>query len=820
MDKLAVFNPEREDSREYIGHSLGEYYNVNPDYERINRQKIYNHLGIEYDCCSDCQEEFPHRVHYSQQSFQEELSDNYRVFLPNDYRDIEGEKGVITAITRLGNNLYIHTEEALWHLPQNYQERVTGDIISFLGTGSFFETPPRLIVDDSKTSAGTQHRWGVTKTKHGIIYPSQIEKKWYLFNGNELKVISDYGNSNWFKENMHSIVAEQYYRNNQRPFPYLNNPSNPFGEGFISTYDTKKERLIVTKKDYSINSDILLNNDYELCVQNNQVTIFNNYQQTIEDREADGWTFVGIENCELVFSRTELEEVIEQREVITRIPNTADIHVFYDTSGSFGASELTQLDEAIDDWLTNFASQNPDWEGTLYKYNDATERWVNYASVIGSTTYAGQNLAEKDIIVISFCNESHSSYHGFLTFNNVVEAPTTTFINDYNDFTNNLFPSYNSFIGIHYPIVYPSDNETKEFLIHSAAALKGVPYTAGEVADLTPNPGMSGIEWNTFSTAIQGANPYPDDGLENYGWNIKLDRFRDASGNVINSQTFQNDINEILDGNVSTEIIDVTVQVPVTVFETVPGKVVPAGLVELDNSWTMSFDLKTMTWVSWHSYTPNHYFYIAEKFYGWKHGIDNIHKFNAKALYQTYFNTFYPHMIEYVSLSSPLTTKIWDFLLLQTEAKRWDNQFEDYVDERWITHNKMIVYNTRQNSGELVLSTKESTADENYMLNQIIDTNDGSIIIDRNERDWSVNNFRDIRTDYSVPMFNKTLNARQGQYYIDKVLNLPSLDFEKDWTQLESFRDKFLVIRLIFDNFDNIRLITNYSIEPETDSIR
>ena len=46
------------------------------------------------------------------------------------------------------------------------------------------------------------------------------------------------------------------------------------------------------------------------------------------------------------------------------------------------------------------------------------------------------------------------------------------------------------------------------------------------------------------------------------------------------------------------------------------------------------------------------------------------------------------------------------------------------------------------------------------------------------------------------------------------------MDFNKDWTQMESFRDKFLVVRFIFDNFDNVQLITNYSLTPEIESPR
>ena len=67
-----------------------EFYDMNLDYLRKNHEKVYNYLPLQYDCCAKTTEDFRNRVHYSEQSYQEELLDNYRVFLPNNYRDIEG----------------------------------------------------------------------------------------------------------------------------------------------------------------------------------------------------------------------------------------------------------------------------------------------------------------------------------------------------------------------------------------------------------------------------------------------------------------------------------------------------------------------------------------------------------------------------------------------------------------------------------------------------------------------------------------------------------------------------------------------------------
>ncbi len=242
QERLTVTDSETEAGKLYKGFIDAEIYDLNPDYQRINNAKIYFHLPLEYDCCSDCTEEFPNRIHYSQQAFQEERSDNYQSFLPNDYRDIEAENGVITDVFKIQNNLYIHTEEALFHLPQNIQERVTGDIVSFIGTGDFFNIPPRKIVDSQNSSAGSVHKWSRIKTPFGVFFLSYFDRKWYKFDGQKLDAISNTGLSSWFRNN----IPFTYYNNVSGN---INNPTNPVGLGFSTVYDSRKERVLLTKID-------------------------------------------------------------------------------------------------------------------------------------------------------------------------------------------------------------------------------------------------------------------------------------------------------------------------------------------------------------------------------------------------------------------------------------------------------------------------------------------------------------------------------------------------------------------------------------------
>lgn len=240
INKLSILDPDSAGGRLYQGFCTSEFYEVNKDFQRRERQKPFFHLGLEYDCCADCTETFPHRVHYSEQSFQEELTDNYRIFLPNNYRDINGETGDIVNIFKIQNNLFIHTKEAIWSLPKNYQERVTDEIVSFIGTGSYFSIPPQKLVDDETgNSYGTKHKWSRLKTTYGYFFVCEDQNTICMFDGNQVKDISSLGNYYWFYNNL-PLMSNTINRDN---------PSNPEGAGFIATYDSKKDLVFFTKID-------------------------------------------------------------------------------------------------------------------------------------------------------------------------------------------------------------------------------------------------------------------------------------------------------------------------------------------------------------------------------------------------------------------------------------------------------------------------------------------------------------------------------------------------------------------------------------------
>ena len=868
IDKLLAFNPKRKDNKQYIGHCLGEWYKVNPDYERINKQKVFFHLPTEYDCCSKCQENFPHRIYYSEQSFQEELTDNFKSFLPNNYRDIEAETGEITDLFRIKNNLYIHTEESLWHLPQNYQERITNDIVSFIGTGSYFSVPPRKIQDSDFFSGGCKHNWATLKTKYGVFFVSEKERKIYQFDGQQLKPISDIGTSNWFKENSNISLLDDYYKKNGKKYPFDNNPSNKFGVGFLSVYDSKKERIIFTKKDFKTG---LINKNAKYITKNGEVLTFKNYEKTIKEQQNLDYVFKGIEDFKLKFEKTNLvkEEVdrdfFEEKNVPTiSMPNDTDIIVAIPTDNIFSRNTFRDsIRNIMDSWHTTFKTKVPNWTGNFYYYIDSKDTseskraWKilknikDYLYIYkydGNTARIIKSGISNNIGVISFVNENSAyrvsynnrinGYHEDAILNSI-RTPYDDYRTDVIEFeglyTNNSTAG-GSFRALLYPLLYERDilnglgnsSQVQGFLQHALAAFSGLSYSDSDFNTETnsnaipKNPVLTDSEWNTLKSSLKGNNPYygilDDPGLSDYGWKGVWDAtlVKNEQGIYtlgINETKLKTDIDKFFLNTTKKETIKNTKKVKIKkpVIETKfiePEKT--DNFFKFDNSWSMSFSLKNNSWTSFHSYIPNFYFFFPEKFFSWKSDNDNFWLHNKKGNYQKFYNKKYPFIIEYVSVSKNLQTKIWNDIILFTEAKKYNEITGTYVDDKYKTFNKAIFYNTQQCTGNLILKIKDKES-EDFMIQQVLNIESGTIFIDRNERNWSLNNIRDIRINYNEPIFNENQEKKDG--YIDKVLNEKTLDIDKNWLELEPLRDKFLVVRLIFDKFEDVKLLMNYSVE-------
>lgn len=528
------------------GYCCPEVYHYNPDYSRQNLQSQYFPLPDTYNCCSDCDEEHPDRNYYSEQSFQEELTDNYKIVLPNNYVDIEGEHGVITNIIKRNNNLFIFTSESIYMLPESQQEKVTDELVTYIGTGDFFSIPPKKITDSELGSGGSQHKWATLSLTQGLLFVNELEGKIFLFN-QSFKEISAYGHKRWFKENLQDFFARQFQQTTNTPFPNTNNPANPHGVGIHAVYDERYERILITKKDYKL----------------------------------------------------------------------------------------------LPQFVSSFRTV------------------VSVAGVMPTLT-SGQLVFD-------------------LTTNKFVVSGGSPTVYTFTEFTNPAF--------------------------------------------------------------------------------------------------FEN------------------------------------------KSWTMSFSPEDETWISWHSYLPNFYFYTHREFYSTIFNSNSLWKHNQFASFLSFYGISYPHIVEMILKTNPTDTRYWDDISLQTIAKKYDTSNQQWYEQQFVTFNKLIGYNTRQATGQLNLIVKDNSSDLSF-LPSAISQSPNNIFITRKERDWNLNDLRDYRTDYSSSLFTKNWSQIKALYPIDKIIDITNIDPNKDWTQLEVLRDKFIILRFIFDNFTDTQLETNYILDTSGESMR
>ena len=226
-----ALNPN--DDGDQVLMELGEYvYDFNNDMSVTQRLREYFPLPPLYDCCNACLGRSPFRLIYSQQSFQEEDADNFRVFLANNYRDIEGHTGEVTDIARAGKDLLVTTADALWYLPSNVQERVSdAGIVSYLGSGEFFSLPPRLVIEQ----LGKADKFATITTPMGVLIVDSLYGRVYFVSN---KAEQAKGIENELRRVMGSTLADIF----RIPSSYR--------IGTIAAYDDEFRRVIITHKDY------------------------------------------------------------------------------------------------------------------------------------------------------------------------------------------------------------------------------------------------------------------------------------------------------------------------------------------------------------------------------------------------------------------------------------------------------------------------------------------------------------------------------------------------------------------------------------------
>lgn len=226
QNKVEVLKPDAE-----LGHSNG--YNI--QYSKDNAIKYFylrpfNYRDVIY---------YPNTVIASQRSFEGELSDQFRIFLPTTKQDVPKTKGPITDLYVHNNSLYAHAERTLFKMFFNETSAISsnsGEEILLGDSGVFTREADEVFTIDGGY-AGTLHDLANVASPFGRIFVDYHSKKIFMLT-DSISEISQNGLWKFFQNAM-KITNESE-----------NNANNPRGIGLIAFFDPANKRYVLSIKDF------------------------------------------------------------------------------------------------------------------------------------------------------------------------------------------------------------------------------------------------------------------------------------------------------------------------------------------------------------------------------------------------------------------------------------------------------------------------------------------------------------------------------------------------------------------------------------------
>lgn len=227
-------------------------------------------------------------------------------------------------------------------------------------------------------------------------------------------------------------------------------------------------------------------------------------------------------------------------------------------------------------------------------------------------------------------------------------------------------------------------------------------------------------------------------------------------------------------------------------------------------SFTLSYSylIETPNWVSWHSYTPDKYLMLRDKFFS---VADDIYKHGSMNK-QTYYGTYYPHIIEYVVSKNGLETILFDAIqYYQTAEKLLTTGLNKLYED--ITFNSVFVYNSKQNTGIQTMGIK---TDFSGYMNVAVKNIKDFIFVNKKESKWFLNQFTDNVTNYLT-----TSNVCECLFPHSLTPNKVALSYKPFYKQ-QYLRDLYHAVRFtyFYPKDATINLNTKYFLTSISNSIR
>jgi hypothetical protein len=246
---LSYLKSKLQTSGDVITYDYERHY-YSKAYDFFQSDKPYFPLDEDFNVCNECyDEEYPYRIYYSQQDTLESGRDYYRTILPNNYKDLDGYIGKITDLFTFKSKLFALTTNSCVMLPFRPQVVQTNEGTAYIGAGEFLSLPLVPLKTTDYAFGGTSHFKSRVITEYGAVFVDDISGRPFVVDEN-LTDLSLSGMRNFFQqEGTLSLVSQM----KSKGINYnIYSTSSPVGVGYITTYEPRFKRLIITKKDFSI----------------------------------------------------------------------------------------------------------------------------------------------------------------------------------------------------------------------------------------------------------------------------------------------------------------------------------------------------------------------------------------------------------------------------------------------------------------------------------------------------------------------------------------------------------------------------------------
>ena len=211
------------------------YYIYNKSYSKQNKENFFSHLPISFDPDEECQQDYTHRVIYSDPN-------RWRIYKPISFYDFPKNYGELTGIDTINNNqVLVRFENKSYVYNALTAIQTSSGKYAYLGNDDVFKAQPIDFGETDLGYAGSQHSMFL-RTEAGHLFIDAKRGNIFLINGTGVTPISDVGMNKWLSKNLEFKISKF--------FPNVNTDNHFNGIGICGVWDVEHGRFIITKLDY------------------------------------------------------------------------------------------------------------------------------------------------------------------------------------------------------------------------------------------------------------------------------------------------------------------------------------------------------------------------------------------------------------------------------------------------------------------------------------------------------------------------------------------------------------------------------------------